>query len=185
MNQNFDYRYLKPAELCTADHPTLVSTVLGSCVSLVLHAPQRGLSSICHALLPSGTCPNSSYRFVDCSIRHMVEQMRQRGLRADQLEAKLFGGSDMFSFQSTVGGRGSVGNQNIIMARTLIEEQGLNLVACDVGGGRGRKLLLYSHTGDVFIKLLGARSTEAGRKDPDALLEAVKRPQRHAVRGEL
>lgn len=158
MSDELTYRYLKPAELCIADAPTLISTVLGSCVSLVLHARKQGLSAICHALLPTGSCLESGYRFVDCSIEHMLSGMRERGLRPGDLEAKLFGGSDMFSFQGHPG-RGTVGSQNIESAYAMIARHGLNLVASDVGGARGRKLILHSHTGDVFVKLLGVRAT--------------------------
>ena len=46
--------YLKPGELHFATGPTVVSTVLGSCVSVTMFDRLSGAAAICHALLPEG-----------------------------------------------------------------------------------------------------------------------------------
>ena len=68
------------------------------------------------------------------------------------IEAKLFGGSDMFE---TAVGRGlSVGGQNMKMALGMLELESVRLVTQDLGGPRGRKIVFHTHTGEVFSKRL-------------------------------
>jgi chemotaxis protein CheD len=152
--------YLKPGEMHISTDASLVSTVLGSCVSVTLFCPRLRVGAISHGLLPTcrekGDCDGAclqGFKFVDCSIHHMLEEFRKLGVSSAEIEAKVFGGSDMFDL---AGGseRISVGNQNVSAAMRIIELEGLRLVARDVGGTQGRKLLFYTHTGEVFLKRL-------------------------------
>jgi len=149
-----DY-YLKPAEMLFCTEPSRVRTVLGSCVSVVMfHAASR-FGAICHAMQAEcgvincreKECPER-FKYVDCSVRMMLRLFEQRGAKRRQVVVKLFGGADMFGS----GSGSAVGRRNIIAAVSAAEACGLLISACNVGGTRGRKLLFYSHTGEVFMK---------------------------------
>ena len=148
--------YLKPGELTVAERPALVSTVLGSCVAVTLFSPRLGVGAICHAMLPSGDCAGDGFRYVDCSLRHMLAHFQRLGIKSGEMTVKLFGGADMFEAVNPNAGSLTVGMKNIRAATELLRLQGLTLAASDVGGRHGRKLLFYSHTGEVFLKRLGA-----------------------------
>lgn len=136
--------------------PTQVSTVLGSCVSLTLFSPEHRIGAICHALLPTRSANDpeaeTGFRYVDDSIRLMLDEFFRIGLCATQLVAKLFGGSDLMAAVTGVRQSRSVGRQNIETALSVLERAGLSLAASDVGGNWGRKLVFLTHTGEVFIK---------------------------------
>lgn len=143
--------YLKPAEMILSDRPVLVTTVLGSCVSIVLHHHRRQYGAICHAMLPRGGCREEDHlRYVDCSILKMVEELRRRGIRLTELEVKLFGGADMWDFHQE--DRESVGRQNIEAAREILQMLGLRITASSVGGPRGRKIHFFTGTGEVLVQ---------------------------------
>lgn len=143
--------FLRPGDIIFSDHPAVVTTVLGSCVSVVLHHPQLGIGAICHALLPTGEClADENLRYLDCSMLRMIGWFRRRGVALEELDVKLFGGADMWDFQCT--GQHSVGQQNIQAAFQLIQDTGLRLTASNVGGARGRKLYFYTHTGEVLLQ---------------------------------
>lgn len=142
--------YLHPAELLVAEEPTEVATVLGSCVSVIFFYPLRRYGAICHAVLPTGSGePN---RFVDRSIHRMLSFFARRQIKPRDLVTKVFGGADMFSQFATRGSARTVGAQNISMALDTLQDLGIYPAAIDIGGQQGRKLLFFTHTGEVYLK---------------------------------
>jgi chemotaxis protein CheD len=143
--------FLKPGNVFFSDRPAVVTTVLGSCISVVLHHRELRIGAICHALLPQGECLGEErLRYVDCSILWMIGVFRRREVPLHELDVKLFGGSDMWDFLSAR--QMSVGCQNIDAALELIQAMGLRLAASCVGGPRGRKLYFYTDTGEVLVQ---------------------------------
>ncbi len=149
--------YLKPGELHFASSPTIVSTVLGSCISITMHNQEHQLGVICHAVLPEELVPGEPYRYVDSSVVAMLRMFGRYGIKKNDIEVKLFGGSEMLSpFENSSRGL-TVGKQNILRAQQIIKNEKLNLLASDVGGTRGRKLLFHTHTGEVYLQRLRDR----------------------------
>ncbi len=143
--------YLKPGEVFVARHPALVSTVLGSCVSVVLHAPRNGVGAICHAMLPGGT-ENDDFRYVDKAVSYLYNRLTTLCGGPDDIEAKLFGGADVLNFGIRNEGTPSVGNRNVEAALQTLDMLGLKVSAADTGGIQGRKLFFYSRSGEVFVR---------------------------------
>ena len=153
--------YLKPGEMHIADRPGIVTTVLGSCVSVTMYSPKLKTGAICHGMMPRwvegrdgrGKC-DERFKYVDYSIRYMVDAFMSLGIAPREIEVKLFGGADMFSAGDNDRRHISIGGQNIIVALEVMEEKGLAVRMRDVGGMQGRKLHFYLHTGAVFLKRL-------------------------------
>jgi chemotaxis protein CheD len=153
--------YLKPGEMHIADRPGMVKTVLGSCVAVTMYNPRLKTGAICHSMMPRWVeerdgrgRSDEGFKYVDYSIRYMVDAFRSFGIRSREIEVKLFGGADMYSSGENDERHLSVGRQNIIEALNVMEENGLVLRKGDVGGTQGRKLHFYLHTGAVFLKRL-------------------------------
>jgi len=153
--------YLKAGEIQVTDKPSVIITVLGSCLSITMHCRRLGIGGICHGLMPacgratqcSGSC-SGSFKYVDCSIHSMIKMFEQLGSRRSEIEVKCFGGAELFYRNVETRGAISVGRQNIQMARQILKQEGLTLIAMDTGGNGGRKVLFYPHTGEVFLKRL-------------------------------
>jgi chemotaxis protein CheD len=47
-----------------------------------------------------------------------------------------------------------LGAKNVEIAEKMLAEAGIPVVAADVGGGRGRKLIFHPHDGTALVKLL-------------------------------
>jgi chemotaxis protein CheD len=84
----------------------------------------------------------------------MIERLDSFNTRRCDIEVKMFGGADMFSSDNSSREHKSVGRQNIETALKIINTEGLNLSASDVGGMGGRKIYFYTHTGEVLLKHL-------------------------------
>ncbi len=153
--------YLKPGEMHCAEHPTLIVTVLGSCVSVTMFNRRAGVGAICHGLLPrcrglkncGGACVEG-FKYVECSIRQMVKLFDHYGIKRREIDVKCFGGADMFSRQNNSEGTEFVGRQNIQTAEKILNNEGLRILTMDVGGLQGRKILFYTDTGQVLLKRL-------------------------------
>jgi chemotaxis protein CheD len=149
--------YLKPGELFTAERPTLITTVLGSCVAITMFVERLGVGSICHAMLPRNPPSNAidTFRYVDSSILYMIEDLGAAGVKRNEIEVKLLGGADVLD--RVEGSPASVGQQNIKEAMDIIRKEKLELAACDVGGESGRKIVFYAHTGRVLLKRINKK----------------------------
>jgi chemotaxis protein CheD len=152
--------YLKPGEMHFAGRPTIVTTVLGSCVSVTIFSRKHATGAICHGMLPSykdrGMSEQMSpegLRYVDCAIEQMLRKFMSKGIAESDLEVKLFGGAEMLP-NCLPSKNVTVGRQNIEIAIRMIKDKNLNLVSSDLGGLQGRKIIFYTHTGDVFLKRL-------------------------------
>lgn len=143
--------FLKPGEVYISQAPALVSTILGSCVSVILYSRDARAGVMCHAMLPHGT-DGAELRYVDSAVDCLYETLRAISGRADGFEAKLFGGSDMLGPPARANGALSIGRQNVDAALKSIERLGLRLAASDTGGDRGRKVFFYSGTGEVLVR---------------------------------
>lgn len=146
--------YLRPGELYVGREPTLVTTVLGSCVSATIFGRRLRAGAICHAVLPASDSyePDpEAFRFVDRSVQHLLDQMGRLGLSREELEVKAFGGAEGLA---SGGVRFGVGRRNVTALQRLLDRLGIPIAASDLGGTRGRKLVFYTDTGEVYLKRL-------------------------------
>jgi chemotaxis protein methyltransferase CheR len=153
--------YLKSAELCFTDKPTVVRTVLGSCLAVTMFNRRLGISAICHALLPEPDLKDSRndnflerFRYVKFVIPEMIARMRDYGIKPDEIEVKMFGGADMLTSQADQNRNQPVGKLNVELAIKIIKAEGLRLSVSEIGGTFGRKIFFYTHTGEVLLKRL-------------------------------
>ena len=154
--------FLKPGEMVIREEPMIVTTLLGSCVAVTMFSRRLQMGAICHAVLPTCRkdlpCSHShteAGKYVECAIRLMLEAFLARGVAKNDIEAKLFGGSDMFDTAARMQCQSqSVGKQNMAMALEMLQRHSVRVATQDMGGPRGRKIIFHTHTGEVFLKRL-------------------------------
>jgi chemotaxis protein CheD len=152
-------RYLHPGQILVAKQPTAVTTILGSCVSVCLFDSTRQIGGINHFMLPNWVGRGrASSRFGNIAVANLVEGMVFEGSTVRDLRAKLFGGSHLFSSgdaadtESLLGG--ALGLRNVDVAREELGSLGIQVIAEDIGGTHGRKLIFYTDDGSIKIKQL-------------------------------
>ncbi|MCG6552291.1 MAG: chemotaxis protein CheD [Candidatus Magnetominusculus sp. LBB02] len=157
-DMNLPLVFLNPGEVCITEKPVLVKTILGSCVAVTLFEPVRRIAAICHGMLPEcggkgcGGC-HERLKFVTCSIEHLLDKMRERGVKIGSLQVKVFGGGDVLLNQAK-SVKATVGRQNIEAAMRVLSSFGLTPLTSDLGGNRGRKIFFNTETGTVMLKKL-------------------------------
>lgn len=148
---------VQPGQLHLARHPTILRTILGSCVSATFWSARLGAGALCHGILPRcprGTDGADGYRYVDFSIRYLAKQFDALGVSRDELEVKLFGGADVLPVAAARLAKSTVGALNCQAAWEVLEEQGLRVAASDLGGIRGRTIRFHTGTGEVLLQRL-------------------------------
>ncbi len=159
--------YLKPGEVYFSTEPARVVTVLGSCVSVIMYHRRLRVGSICHAVMPTITQPMKKsapspdvFQYVDSSMEWMLERFKKMGIKPKDLDVKIFGGSEIFYDSKRQGKSVSVGSKNVEAAMRSISEKELKLKAWNVGGNKGRKVIFYTDTGEVFTKFVSSVSPQ-------------------------
>ncbi|HXY42246.1 MAG TPA: chemotaxis protein CheD [Vicinamibacteria bacterium] len=145
--------YLHPGQVFVSPDPAEVTTVLGSCVAVCVfdRVGRRGGAN--HFLLP--LCAGdgqSSARFGNVAVRKLIERMLALGSLKQDLEAKVFGGA--CTVEALHRSDGHLGTKNAEVALRTLRQEGVPVVADDVGGRRGRRLVFRTDTGVALVRLI-------------------------------
>ncbi|MDH4163991.1 MAG: chemotaxis protein CheD [Nitrospirota bacterium] len=162
--------YLKMGEMAFADQPSTITTVLGSCVAVTLFDSRQGHSAMCHGVMPfcasagvcASECPRQGY-YVECSVLAMVNRFRSSGLRTEDIEARVFGGAQLFTTPSRLRSLLAVGPQNIEAARRALKRIGIAVNSMIVGGRTGCRVNFNTMSGAVSVQRLDSVFSADGR----------------------
>ncbi len=145
--------YLHPGQMIVTSDPTVVTTILGSCVAVCLWDGDARIGGVNHYLLPKNPVPGSDdARYGDTAIDSLVAAVAKRGAALGRIVAKIFGGATVLADAGA--GLRSIGAQNAAVARRKLESHGVAIAIDQTGGQRGRKLLFDSANGGAWVKEL-------------------------------
>ncbi len=150
MNKILTY-YLYPAGLFAVNRPHEVITVLGTCVSVCLYDPVLKIGGMNHYMLPLWNGEGlPSPKYGNIAIEKLQEKMISLGSQKKNLQAKIFGGLG----ESTTANVLNIGQRNCKLAKEMLKQMQIPIVASHLGGGLARKLKFYTHTGEVHMKFV-------------------------------
>lgn len=150
--------FLHPGEFHISTSSEIVTTVLGSCISVIMFDTERRLSMMSHNVMP--TCEKSSscngdctnvYKYAECSVKQMLKIFKKAKIPRRNIVVKLFGGSELMNVGHNTDSNTSIGSRNIEAAKKIIEKEELRVVAHDLGGESSRKIIFVTNTGEVFL----------------------------------
>jgi chemotaxis protein CheD len=150
--------FVQPGEARLVREPSILRTLLGSCIGIAFRIPRLGVGALCHPMLPR--CParsaailsrSAGRRYVDFAIRDLARHFDQLGASRDEVEVKLFGGGDVLLTGNT-SMRPTVGSLNIEVAMKVLEEEGFAVSASSLGGKRGVNIHFNTQTGEVLLQ---------------------------------
>lgn len=149
----FDAKAVKilPGQYHATAGNMLITTVLGSCVSVCLYDVFNGVGGMNHYMLPGDTgkvdCSgHGSARYGSNAMHLLIEHVLQLGGERSRLQAKVFGAGRVMD------GMSDVGRQNADFAMRYLREQKIHIAAIDVGDTFPRKIYFSPATGQVFVK---------------------------------
>lgn len=141
--------FLFPGTIFAEPLEYLISTVLGSCVTVCLwdHVARKG--GMNHFMLPLWNGEGlATPKYGNIAMEKLLAKVLSSGCHRENLVAKVFGGAN-------VSGTGlevfMIGDRNIMLAMQMLEELRIAVVAKDVGGRVGRKIIMNSASGVVLV----------------------------------
>ena len=148
-------------EIYTSSEPTIINTILGSCVSVCLFDPVQKVGGMNHILLPGKADLDkydSSFRYGINAMEMLINSMMKLGSRKKNFFSKIFGGAHIIQ---SVELNSSPGLKNIKFVEEFLEMEGIPIVSRDTGGVNARRIYFHTNSGDVFLKTLPAFSFSA------------------------
>ncbi len=150
---------LNISELIVTAEPVVVSTVLGSCVSICLYSPESRCGGMIHFALPE--MPDGSddepLRYGNYAIPKLIDELENlTGRPAARFVAKIIGGANNIGSEKA---HNNIGNANVEIACKILRDLGIKIIAKDVGGAVGRKALFHVTTGRLQSALVGPGHT--------------------------
>ncbi|WP_022668037.1 chemotaxis protein CheD [Desulfospira joergensenii] len=140
-----DY-FLKPGYIYLPEKPTVISTVLGSSVSVSLFDRSMKSGGMSHFLFPFSKHPEKTTAlYGNIAVATLVRMMLENGSNRSDLEAQIFGGA----YNPNLCDR-DIGRDNLRTARNILKRKGVKIVSQDVGGERGRKIVFNTQTCEII-----------------------------------
>ena len=133
----------------------LITYALGSCIGLCFHDQRLRLGALLHIMLPLNmeTGRKNPLKYADTGIRETLRQMEAKGASRSRITVKIAGGAKMFEVKG--GNLGNIGQRNIESVHTVLKQEGIRLLAEDVGGSVARSLMFDPVSGQGCIKSYG------------------------------
>ena len=153
-----------PGEFYVSSQGEMISTVLGSCISACIRDTKIGVGGMNHFMLPESedgkgswelnSVTGASSRYGNWAMEYLINAILKQGGRRENLEVKLFGGGQVLANMTDVGKR------NIEFAINYLKNEGLTIIAKDVGGTYPRKVLYFPDTGAVKMRKLRSQNND-------------------------
>lgn len=145
--------YLRPGEFCFGEGRLRISTLLGSCIAIILWHPVLNHGGMCHYMLPSrkplrGGAPLNG-KYGDEAMALFMQELGKRHTSPGQYQAHAYGGGCMF--EARAASAMDIGQQNIEQAHALLESHGFVLAHDHLGGSGHRKVVFDVWSGKVKL----------------------------------
>ena len=140
--------YLQPGYVYVSRHHEVIQTVLGSCVAVCLWDESIKCGGMNHFLFPATREQAlATPKYGNAATLALIKMMLDEGSTPEDLKAHILGGGHPEELPQS----GGIGDQNVTIARDIINKKGIQIIAEDVGGTVGRKIAFDIVTGHVAV----------------------------------
>ena len=146
-------------KLVSHSQDALIALGLGSCVGVCAFDPVAGVAALAHIVLPINEEPTSTPgKFANTAVPLLLATMTEQGACVHRIRVALAGGAQLFSFNGNAPHL-DIGSRNLEATLHALTKAGVEVVATDAGGNKGRSLHFYGD-GRVRVKIIGQQEHE-------------------------
>ena len=154
-------------EFLFTSSPTVIETLLGSCIAITMWHPERKLGGMCHFALPHASPEfeergDLNGRYALDSVMLFKKALMKHNLAVEDMIVKVFGGGDMSRTyhlkEVDTENRNPIGHKNASAAFEHLMNHDFSIVVGDIGEFGYRKVKFDLSTGDVWVKFVGEKS---------------------------
>lgn len=146
-----------------SSEPTVVKTVLGSCISVCLFESEKKIGGMNHFMLPESKGLDnlddySDTRYGIYAMEVTINEILKLGGKKSNITAKVFGGGNVLS--GVTSSILMVADKNIKFAKKFLSNENIPIVREDIGGTTPRKVFFFTNENKVMLKKLETASKE-------------------------
>jgi chemotaxis protein CheD len=155
-------KFLRPGEFCIVTEPTILETLVGSCVCVCLYNVRNGCAAMNHFLRdrPARDRQDDIGEFGSTSTEHIIARLMAIDNSPTHYRAMIFGGAAVLKTES---GQSDIGRKNVDVAMKALADAHIRVAHKEVGGRRGRRVTFETETGTVKCRFAG----DVGRRSRD------------------
>jgi chemotaxis protein CheD len=179
---NVEHITIHPGEYYVTNKNVVISTLLGSCVAACLYDPIYKVLGMNHFLLSSKryakdmpVCITEAGRYGINAMELLINGMLKLGAKRENLRAKAFGGSSLLSSSKRSDNFLCVGEVNCRFIVEFLKNDGIPLIASDLGGDRGRVIRFLSNDYSVLRrKIVKSKISDLNKKEKQFWIKSIK-----------
>lgn len=150
---NVEAAKILPGKYYATGRDMMLVTVLGSCVAACIRDRKSGIGGMNHFMLPNGPSNDSHpistlTRYGTYAMETLINQLLQMGACRANLEAKVFGGSNVLKDISVA----SIGQRNVDFVMKYLAKAKIRIAAQDLADECPRKIHYFPNSGKVMVK---------------------------------
>lgn len=156
----------------------IVTTVLGSCISVCIRDSKLGIGGMNHFMLPASGEDSAALgkssdadRYGNYAMEHLINSIMKNGGRRQFLELKIFGGGKILQNMTDVGQR------NIDFIHSYVQTEGFNVIAEDTGDIFPRKVVYHPASGKAQVKRLRSMHNDTVVTRERSYMKDIAAPQ--------
>ncbi len=147
-------KIIHAGEFYASKDDEIVGTLLGSCIAVCLHDPVNKVGGMNHFMLPGKISKvdifkDRTARYGITAMNELVDAVINLGARRENLVAKVFGGGSVLEYRHKVT---TIPEDNVRVARIMLELADIQIVQTDVGDTCSRKVLFDVKSGRAYLK---------------------------------
>jgi chemotaxis protein CheD len=140
--------YLKPGYVYVTQYPTVIATVLGSCVAVCLYDKRIRYGGMNHYLLPyKDKNDQPTTRYGDISLAVLYKLFLDYGSQPEDLVAQLVGGAFLAASKDSE----QIALANVEVSRRFLKSKNIRIISEDIGGNLGRKLTFFTELNEMLV----------------------------------
>ncbi|GAB1456996.1 hypothetical protein MASR2M48_23040 [Spirochaetota bacterium] len=145
---------IHPGEYFASTDDVIISTLLGSCVSVAFWDRHLKMGGLNHFMLPDDLENNDmtrsqSAKYGMYAIELLYNELFKAGSKKRDLVAKVFGGASVLMPRSA---SAKIPKDNIAFALAYLQKENIPIIANDTGGILPRRIYLFAQSGKVLLK---------------------------------
>lgn len=142
-----------PGEYYVSATNELITTVLGSCISVCIRDAKNGIGGMNHFMLPSDKnvsegIVSEAARYGNYAMEHLINDILHYGGERKNLEFKVFGGGKVLDMKL------DIGKKNIEFVFDYLKTESFKVLSEDVGDIYPRKVIFFPQSGIARVKKL-------------------------------
>lgn len=173
---------LDPGEFHAATDATVISTLLGSCISACLYDPIAKVIGMNHFLLSNRRYSRDLPLYISEAGRYgihamelLINEMLKKGAQKRFLKAKVFGGANIMINKESAGNFACVSEVNCKFIREFLSNENIPIVAEDLAKEHGRVIHFSNGDFSVYVRKIGKNKNQSlVTRDRDCWQKAIE-----------